>query len=125
MEAAMTTRRPGTALVLGIVLGGLVSPLGAQGAASPPAAAQEAPRSGPLEVTGVYRGYSTKWANLWADDGRKMRFSVDDRAVPDWRKRFKFGERLTITYRDLGSRQFPLAIGMRKAEGDPSKKPAP
>jgi hypothetical protein len=116
----MTTRRAGTALVLGIVLG--VGPAGAEAAQGVPTAAQEAPRSGALEVTGAYRGYASKWMNLWADDGRKMRFSVDDRAVPDWKKRFRFGDRLTVTYRDLGARQLPLVIGVKKVESAAPKK---
>jgi hypothetical protein len=117
----MSTCSAGAALVLGLALGACVG-TGAEGAEGPPATAAEAPKTGTLEATGLYRGYSGKWVNVWAEDGKRWRFEVDERALPDWRKRFQFGERIIVTYRDLGSRRLPLAIGMKKAPNAPPKK---
>lgn len=54
--------------------------------AAPVAAAETkaaSPAKGVVEVTGEYRGYASKWMNVWLDDGTRLRFEVDDKAVPD------------------------------------------
>ena len=109
--------------LLGIAMGCvLVGWAGAAEALEGPSAAVRAPSTaGALESTGQYRGYAGRVLSLWIDDGKRMRFHVDDRSVPDWRKRFRFGERITVTYRDLGSRRLPLVIGLRKAEAEARK----
>jgi hypothetical protein len=119
MEADMTSGRFG-ALVLGMTLGSLVGVAAA--AQSPPSPSPELARSGTAEVTGTFKGYSSKWMNVWTADNRRLRFEVDERSVPGWQKRFKFGDQVTVTYRNLSSRHVPMVIGIRKADGSPKKK---
>lgn len=112
----MTSVRLG-AVVLGMALAGFTA------AATPaqvtaPAAAQP----GTTEVTGAYRGYSSKWINVMTEDHRLQRFEVDERSLPGWQKRFKLGEEITVTYRKLSSRHMPVAIGLRKADTAAKKK---
>lgn len=118
----MSTCGAGVTLFLGLALGASVGTGAAEGAEGPPATATAAPKAGTLEATGTYRGYSGKWFNVWAEDGKRWRFEVDEHAMPDWRKRFQFGERVTVTYRDLGDRHLPLAIGIKKVSNAPPKK---
>lgn len=117
----MTTGSVG-ALVLGMALGGLVGTADAAQTNKPPASTTQPDRSGTAEVTGTYRGFSSKWINLWTADHKQLRFEVDPHAVPGWQKLFKVGDQITITYRDLSSRHLPMAIGMRKADALPKKK---
>jgi hypothetical protein len=112
----------GARLVKGVVLCSLLA-VGVAAGAQAPATTAKAPTAGaPLEATGTYRGYSGKWLNLWMENGKRLRFEVDDRQVPDWRKKFRFGEQVTVSYRDLGSRHLPLAVGIKKVETPAPKK---
>jgi hypothetical protein len=100
--------------------------LGAAGAASAgqgsPTAVKGPSATGTTEVTGQYRGYAGRFMTVWLDGGKRMRFTVDVASLPDWKKRFSFGEQVVVTYRDLGTRRLPLAIGMRKAEAPARKR---
>lgn len=109
-------------LVLAAVLGAGLVAGGAAGAdQGTHTAVKGASLTGATEVTGQYRGYSGRYMTLWLEGGKRMRFTVDEASIPDWKKRFHFSEQVVVTYRDLGSRRLPLAIGMRKAE-DPARK---
>jgi hypothetical protein len=109
-------------LVIGVALGSLVATTAAAQAGKPAAASPQPTRAASGEVTGEYRGYSGKWINLWTADHRQLRYEVDEHSVPGWQKRFKPGEQITITYKDLGTRRIPMATGIRTADATPKKK---
>jgi Ni/Co efflux regulator RcnB len=82
-----------------------------------------APASGETaQFTGVLQSYSGKWCTLAQEKGDRIRFEVEEKSVPGWRKRFKQGQTITVTYRNLGKTRLPLVIAMHLATPAPKAK---